>query len=39
MPGVGSGSGLNATIPCGQYVVLDLPNITVGLLRIQGLLQ
>lgn len=39
VPGVGGTSGANVTVPCGVAILLDLPNVTVSLLRIQGLLR
>ena len=39
VPGVGSGIGANATIPCNTVVILDVANLTLGILRIQGLLK
>lgn len=39
VPGVGSAVGANVTIPCGQVVILDVANVTLSLLRVQGLLK
>lgn len=39
VPGIGNAKGVNATIPCGKIVILDLPNLTLDLLRIHGLLR
>lgn len=39
IPGVGDASSPNITIPCGIYVILNLPKIKVGLLRIMGKLE
>lgn len=39
VPGVGSAIRANATIPCGKVVILDVANVTLGLLRVQGLLK
>lgn len=30
--------GMNVSIPCGQAVVLDVPEVTIGTLVVKGLL-
>lgn len=39
IPGIGESTGANVTIPCGKFVILDVENVTLGLLRVQGLLK
>ena len=39
IPGVGGNLGVNVTIPCGRLVVLDLPEVTLGVLTVKGLLM
>lgn len=39
IPGVGAGAGVNVTIPCGVAVLLDVPNLALHTLTVEGFLQ
>ncbi|CAI5520036.1 unnamed protein product [Closterium sp. Naga37s-1] len=39
VPGVGAGTGGNATIPCGVAVLLNVPSVVLSTLTIRGMLK